>query len=140
MEHERLQALLDHNQADRARLIAEFTADRTQAERALSDTLVSKKKLLKALADQQGDFQRAEDNLRALEPMAAAGRLALELIRELQNAVLAVDTRTSALLRLSVLEAAYRQDVEALRADAQWALSLTRQLVQTKAQIEANLP
>lgn len=85
---------------------------------------------LKALADQRVELQGLEENARRLEPLASAGRLALDVGRELQRKVAAVDAGARALLARCEQASPDRQQVEALLADAVGAASLARQFIQ----------
>ena len=73
------------------------------------------------------------ENARNLEGLAAAGRAALEIARDLHTVVEAVDARTQHLLAQSSTEEADRHVIEALRDDAIAAASLTRQIVKSTA-------
>jgi hypothetical protein len=143
---QRLGALVGEYQADRQRLATEHA----QAQQALAEehqlALLLKERevrqmlanlraeLGQALADHRVDLQSMDENARNLEPLAAAGRLALEVGRELQTVVASLVARARSLLAQCSPEAADRQEIEALRGDAIRAASLTRYIVQGNAE------
>jgi len=108
-------------------LVAEYAADRAQAERALGEAIMKKNQILKVLADQRIELTRLSDASRTLEPLAAAGRLAVDVARELEEVTTEIDGRVKFLLGLCDLEAASRSELEALRAESLRAASLARQ-------------
>ena len=68
---------------------------------------------------------------RRTEPLAAAGRLALDIARELVSAVADIDARAACLLVAECpVDSSSREEVEQLRADAVRAASLARQILQ----------
>ena len=145
-ERQRLGALLREHEADRQRLMAEHAqvqqnlAEEHQLalllkEREVRQMLANlRAELGQALADHRVDLQSMDENARNLEPLAAAGRLALEVGRELQTVVAALAARARSLLAQCPPEAADRQEIEALRGEAIRAASLTRYIVQGNAE------
>jgi hypothetical protein len=127
-DQKRVRSLFAHVEAEQQRLVAGRAADRAEAERALGEAIFRESEAVKALADQKIELQQWFDQAWALEPLAAAGRLALDVARELQTVLTRVDDRAQFLLGLSHLEASYRPEVEELRAEAHRAASLSRQL------------
>jgi hypothetical protein len=132
-DQRRLQTLLSRAEADQQRLLAAHTADRTAAEQSLGEATIKRSQIVKALADQRVELQQWRDTACALEPLAAAGRVAAQLAREMHDLVANLDDRARFLLGVSLLDATYRPEVEALRADAMRAASLARQLARPDA-------
>jgi hypothetical protein len=104
-----------------------------QAEQALGEATCSRDELAKTIADLHVELQTVTTRLRAIEPLAAGGRLARELGSELSAALAAIDGRTRHLLTHSALDADYRREVETLRAEAFAAQSLARLVTSRKA-------
>jgi hypothetical protein len=136
-DQRRLQTLLGRAEAEHQRLMAAHSADRAAAERSLGEAAVKKNRIVKALADQRVELQQWRETACALEPLAAAGRVALQLSREMHDLIANVDDRARTLLAASALEAAHRPEIEALRADAMRAASLARQLSRAGAGTES---
>lgn len=133
-ERQRLAQVVEERDADRQRVAAEYSAERAQAEQAFAAAALKEAETQKALADNRVELQCLDENARNLERLAAAGRVALEVGRELQTIGAAVDARTQYLLARSSLEGEDRHVVEALRNDAMCAASLARQIVQAGAE------
>ena len=132
-DQRRLQTLLARAEADQQRLAATQSADRAAAERSLGEVSVAKSQLLKALADERIELQQWRDTACSLEPLAAAGRIAVQLAREMHDLVASLDDRARVLLSTSQLDSTSRTEIEALRADAMRAVSLVRQLARASA-------
>ena len=132
-DQRRLQTLLARAEADQQRLAATQSADRAAAERSLGEVSVAKSQLLKALADERIELQQWRDTACSLEPLAAAGRIAVQLAREMHDLVASLDDRARVLLSTSQLDSTSRTEIEALRADAMRAVSLVRQLARANA-------
>jgi chromosome segregation ATPase len=135
-ERTRLDGLLADLMTHQTRMTAALETQRAraqQAEQALTDTTTSRDELSKTIADLQVELQTVSTRLRALEPLAAGGRLARELGSELSAALAAIDGRTRHLLTHSALDADYRREAETLRAEALAALSLARQVASRRA-------
>ena len=128
VEQKRLKTLLSRSQADQRQLAAEHTADRAETERTLGQAILKKNQMLKAFADEKVELQRLQDAARELEPLAAAGRLAIDIGAEFQALASEVDARAKFLLGLCSLDVDYRAEMETLRTDALRAASLARQL------------
>lgn len=130
--------LADHRDGiESVLLVARDVSATRRLEEALQEhasarqTLAEEHQLaLKTLADQHVELQSLEENARSLEPLASAGRLALDVGRELQRKVAAVDARARTLLVRCGQTSPDRQQVEALLADAAGAASLARQFIQ----------
>jgi chromosome segregation ATPase len=134
-ERARLEALLTELMAHQSRVTAAMEAQRVRAEQAeqtLADTATDRNDLAKSIADLQVELQHVDARLRGLEPLAAGGRLARDLGSELSATVAAIDGRARHLLAHSTLDAAYRREVETLRAETLAALSLARQITLRK--------
>jgi PAS domain S-box-containing protein len=110
--------------------IAAHAAKRAEDEQALAAAVARQAQIERALAAQRLELQTVGENARTLERLAAAGRVALAVGRELETIVAAVDARTQYLLVESALDSENRHLFEALRIDAIDAASLTRQILQ----------
>jgi PAS domain S-box-containing protein len=117
---------------ERDAVVAEHQAKRAEAEEALAAAVAGLTTIEKALADQGVALRAMDENARNLERLAATGRVAIEVGRELQTIIDAVDARTQHLLGESALDAENRHIFEALRVDAIDAASLTRQILQAE--------
>jgi hypothetical protein len=133
-DQKRLQTLLGRAEADHQRLVAAHAAEKTAAERSLGEVTFKRSQVVKALADQRVELQQWRDTACALEPLANVGRVAMQLAREMHDLVANLDDRAKFLLGVALLDANYRPEVEALRADAMRAASLARQLSRAKAE------
>jgi hypothetical protein len=107
---------------------------RSELEQALAAALARQTEVEKTLADQRVELQTVVENARVLESLAAGGRVALAVGRELQTVVAALDARTQHLLVESALDAGNRHVIEALRVDAIEASSLARQILQIQSE------
>jgi hypothetical protein len=137
----RLQTLVAQGEGRQKRVVAEYAADRAQAERAIGEAIFKKNRVLKALADQRVELQRWQDAARELEPLAAAGRLAAEVAGELHEVLRHVDDQAQFVLTLCSSDAIPRAEIETLRADALRAASLARQFILSKArQLDVPFP
>jgi hypothetical protein len=88
----------------------------------------------KSLADHHVELQSMELITRRLAPLAAAGRLALQIGNELLDIVATIDARASSLLADCALESGNRKEIEELRSDAISAAALARQIVRADTQ------
>jgi hypothetical protein len=125
----RLVGLLDDREADHQRLLSEQVDARTAAERKLAAAVQKYAEVEKSLGDLRVELQSLDETARHLEWLAAAGRAAREVGRELQTVVEAVDARTRHLIAQSTLDSDERHVIESLRGDAIGAASLLRQIV-----------
>lgn len=100
-------------------------------ERKRLTTLVDQRDadVVKALADQKLDLKILTENMRNVEPLAAAGRLAIEVHGELQAFLAQIEERAGRLIERCALEAVDRHEIEQLRIDTVRAASLARQVV-----------
>ncbi len=129
-ESQRLETVVEAVEAERRTLLAEHDAARAVAERALSAAAEQSDRIAQALAAQRAELQISEDPTRRLEPLAAAGRLALEISRELQDVLASLDDRARRWLAGSTVQASERDAIEAVRREAVRAASLSRQVMQ----------
>lgn len=111
-------------------MLAEQAAKRADGEEALAASMARQAEIERALAAERLELRTVEENARTLERLAAAGRVAVAVGRELETIVAAVDARTQYLLVESALDSENRHLFEALRVDAIDAASLTRQILQ----------
>ena len=121
---------LEENAKGLEALAARLNAERAEVEQGVAAARGERDQALKALADQRVELQSLEENAKSLEPLASAGRLALEVGRELQRRVAAVNAGARALLLRCDAMSADRQQIEALLADTTGAASLARQFLQ----------
>ena len=134
-ERTRLDGLLAELVNHQARITSALETQRAraqQAEQALGEATTGRDQLVKTIANLQLELQTVNARLRALEPLAASGRLARDLGSELSAMIAGIDGRTRHLLTHSNLTADYRREVETLRAEAFAALSLARQVSSRK--------
>jgi PAS domain S-box-containing protein len=124
-----LQSLEENAQGLEA-LVVRLNAERAEVEQGVAAARAERDQALKALADQRVELQSLEENAKSLEPLASAGRLALEVGRELQRRLAAVNAGARALLLGCEETSADRRQIEALLADTTGAASLARQFVQ----------
>jgi chromosome segregation ATPase len=122
----RLQTLMG-TEASQARGPEKGVASHDETDATLQDEIPGHGRVLKAFADQRSELRRWQEAAIQLEPLAAAGRLAIDLARDLQETLGHVDARTRFLLTLCSSEGIPRSAIETLRADALRAASLARQ-------------
>lgn len=105
-------------------------------ERKRLTTLVEQRDtdVSKALADQKLELKILTENMRNVEPLAAAGRLAIEVHGELQAFLAQIEERAARLIERCALEAVDRGEIEQLRIDTARAASLARQVVAANAE------
>jgi hypothetical protein len=136
-DQKRLQMLLARAEADQQRQAASQAAERAAMERTLGEATLKRSQMAKQLADERVELKQWRDAACELEPMAAAGRMAMQLSRELHDVITALDDRTRLLLDVSRLDAGYRPVIEALRADAMRTAMLARRLSQANPDASA---
>jgi chromosome segregation ATPase len=104
------------------------------AERQRLNTLLEHRDVdtVKALADQKLELKILRENIRSVEPLAAAGRLAIEMQGELQDLLMQVEQRTARLIERCSLDAVDRSEIENLRVETARAASLARQVASLK--------
>ena len=106
---------------------------RADADKAREEAAQKHAELVKALADQKLELQILTGNIRKVEPLAAAGRLAAEVHGELETFLAQIEARAGRLIEGCSLDASERPEIEELRIDTARAASLVRQIVPPKA-------
>jgi len=91
----------------------------------------------KALADHRVELQSIDSTVRHMEPLAAAGRLALDVARDLATVAADIDARAACLIAESPVDSSSREQIEQLRTDAVRMSSLVRQMLQLPALTKA---
>jgi PAS domain S-box-containing protein len=137
-EHDRVAHQLRESESSRERLLQEHETKRAQLEaersslaEAVGNALAHQKENERALADCRVELQSLDLAVRRIEPLAAAGRLAADVARELLSAVTDIDARAACLLAECPVESSNREQVEQLRGEAVRAASLARQILET---------
>ena len=123
----RLQTLPVEEDQPQEGVSGDRAADGARAERTPDVDILEEDGALKALVDQHAELLQWRETAIELEPLAAAGRLAATVARELQEILGRVDARAQLLLTRGTSEAGARSHIESLRADALRAASLARQ-------------
>jgi hypothetical protein len=139
-ERLRLEQLVAEVDARRNALVAQQAEERAELDRALAAAVREKEQALKALADQWVELQALDENVRSLEPLAGAGRLSLQVARELRIKLEAVDGHAKALLAGSDEASPDREKLGELLMDASRAASLARQIVTGGSHEEGDAP
>jgi chromosome segregation ATPase len=136
-DRERIANQLRESEAARERLANDHESKRAhlEAERAnlaekLGAALSQQKESEKALADFRVELQSFDLAVRRIEPLAAAGRLAADVARELLSAITDMDTRAACLLAECPVESSTRKQIEQLRGESVRASSLARQILE----------
>jgi PAS domain S-box-containing protein len=132
-ERKRLDTLLKERDAEQRRLAVDHAAERADADKAREDAARKHADLAKSIANQKLELQILTENMRKVEPLAAAGRLAAEVHGELQGFLAQIEQRAGRLIDRCSLEAIDRHEIEGLRIDTARAASLARQVVPPKA-------
>jgi len=118
------------SEAHQMRLTADYAADRLRAKREVADAMVEQNRMMKSLVDDNVELRHLRESARALESLAAIGRLAREIGGELHATIDQLNAHSTSLLTLTPLDATHRAGVETLRLDALRAAGLARQLTQ----------
>ena len=116
-------------EAARAEQGRELQSVRTRLELDVAAIAVQLNEADKALSDHRLELQSMDLAIRQIEPLAAVGRLTVEICRELLAAVGDIDARTACLTAESTTESSAREQIEQIRTDAVRAASLARQLM-----------
>jgi chromosome segregation ATPase len=116
--------------ADRDRLEEQLRDAETYCQQLSNDHQAQQRAAEKTLADHRIELQSMDLSARRLEPLAAAGRLALDIARELVTAAADIDARAACLVAESSVGSSNRQQVEQLRSDAVRMASLAGQMLQ----------
>ncbi|GAC1457052.1 MAG: hypothetical protein PVSMB1_06790 [Gemmatimonadaceae bacterium] len=132
-EQRRLATCLEEAESVRRNITAQLSAEREEHDRVLEAATLTQTKMSKELADHRVELQSMDVGMRQLVPLAASGRLALEVGRELSKIAETMDVRAAGLLAQCPLEAASRSEIEALRSEAIQARSLVSQIPQLRA-------
>src|SRR5262245_54169625 len=115
-ERQRLATLLEERDAAERETNASHAGERAESERLLAAMAARLEEMTKTVAASGVELaQMMENNVRHLEPMAAAGRVAASVARDVQAIVAEVDSRTKDLLTASDPHASNRRDIEMLR-------------------------
>jgi PAS domain S-box-containing protein len=117
---------------ERRQLSEDLAAERSKLEEIVEMADAARHASDRERANFRVELDGAHAAARQLTPMAAAGRLAIDVAGELTTLVGKIDARTSQLLGESTLDTAFRKDVEALRADTILAQSLAAQILQRR--------
>lgn len=128
-ERARLMTLLDESAAHHRQVAILHDAERARFEEALMATAAQQSATEKAMADHRLELQSVDQAARRIEPLAAAGRLAIDVARELLAAVADIDARTACLVAECPVDSVSREEVEQLRVDAIRVGSLARQIL-----------
>ena len=134
---DQLSAFLEETENVCRQFAEQVSAERAEHVRVLEAATLVQTKMAKELADHRVELQSMDLNMRQLAPLAASGRLALEVGRELSKVAETIDGRAAGLLAQCPLEAASRSEIEALRSEAIHARSLVNQIPQMKADAPA---
>jgi chromosome segregation ATPase len=128
-ERDRLMKLLDDSAAQQRKVAAEYEAERSRFEETVVSIASQQRANEKVMADHRLELQSVDQAARSIEPLAAAGRLAIDVARELVTTVADIDARTACLVAECPVDSMSREEVEQLRADAVRAGSLARQIL-----------
>jgi PAS domain S-box-containing protein len=115
--------------AHRQQLAMEHDVERAGFEEAVRSASSQKREAEKVLADLRLELQSMDLAVRKIEPFAAAGRLAVDLVRDLLTAVADIDARAACLVAESSVDSSSREEIEQLRSDSVRASSLARQIL-----------
>ncbi|MCM3880836.1 MAG: PAS domain-containing protein [Vicinamibacterales bacterium] len=115
--------------AHRQQLSLEHDVARAGFEEAVRSASSQKREAEKVLADLRLELQSMDLAVRSIEPFAAAGRLAVALVRELLTAVADIDARAACLVAECPVDSSSREEIEQLRSDSVRASSLARQIL-----------
>ncbi len=122
------QSALQRQTEEQKEELERFRAEREQDLAALT---TRQERTAKALADALVELQALDECVRAAESLASAGRLARLLAPELHTMLSGIDGRAARVLGQTPLNAAERQELEALRREAVKAAVLASQIAST---------
>jgi len=131
-ERTRLDTLLKQRDASEQQSAEQREAERANAERAREDAVRKHAAIVKALADQKLELEILTENIRSVEPLAAAGRLAAEVHEELLAFLAQIELRAQSLIERCALESIDRSEIETLRIETARAALLARQVISPK--------
>jgi exonuclease VII small subunit len=113
----------------RQRLSMEHDVERAGLEEAVRAATTQTREAEKGLADQRLELQCMDQAVRKIEPFAAAGRLAVDVARELLAAVADIDARAACLVAECPVDSSTRDEIEHLRSESVRVSSLARQIL-----------
>ena len=139
-ERGRLETLLEQSETTKQALAADYaelqaTLVEQHRRGQQLETLLQQRE--QAVAETEVEAQCLKKMLAHVTPLAAAGRLALEIGGELRGIVEAIDARSALVLAQSAPNSQCREAVEALRGDALRAAWLTRQIEHARVDASA---
>jgi chromosome segregation ATPase len=129
VERDRVQTELKDLEAARSRHALEHEAERGRLAQEIAAAISQLNEADKTLSDNRLELQSMDTAIRQIEPLAAAGRVAVEAARDILAAIGDIDARTACLAAESATDASSREQIEQLRADAVRAASLARQIL-----------
>jgi hypothetical protein len=135
-ERAQLETQLTEREAMHRKLVAEHKADQEVVERVLAAAAVKRERARKELTDALVERDSLIEHARRLAPLVAAGRMGLQIARDLRRATANVETRAAQLLAQCPPEADIRKEIENLRNDTLWANALAGQLVDAHSEAE----
>jgi len=130
-ECERLASTVADLTAERQRLLAGQEVDQIQVERALAAAVASRARLAEQLSQQFQEIERLTGHARRMVPLAAAGRVALDVAAGLRDVMAAVDARSASLVEACGAHSRFSQQVAELRRDILNVSTLIARIVQT---------
>ena len=129
-------AELTASEASRAQLSQDADAarerlqtERERLEKEVRTALAQLNEADKVLSDHRLEVQSMDTAIRQIEPFAAAGRLAVDLARELLATITDIDARSACLVVEHPADSSSREQIEQLRSDAVRAGTLARQII-----------
>ena len=134
---EQLEAQIAERDMRQGRLIAEHEAEQIAVERVLAAAAVKRERARKELADALVERESLVQHAQRLAPLVAAGRVGLQIARDLRTVTAAVETRAAQLLAQCPPQADVRTDIEILRNETLWANALAGQIVQAHSEAES---
>jgi hypothetical protein len=133
---EQLVTQLAERDALHRQLIAEHESDQTVVERVLAAAAIKRERVRKELTDALVERESLIEHARRLAPLVAAGRMGLQIARDLRRATVSVEARAAQLLAQCPPEADVRKEIEILRNDTLWANALAGQIVDAHSEAE----
>lgn len=130
---QQLETQLAERHALHQKMVAEHEADQTVVERVLAAAAVKRERARKELTDALVERDGLIEHARRLAPLVAAGRMGLQIARDLQTATSNVENRAGQLLAKCPPGADVRKEIEILRNDTSWAHALATQILEAHA-------
>jgi hypothetical protein len=142
---EQLEKQLAERDAAHRQLIAEHEAEQIVVERVLAAAAVKRERARKELTNAIVEREGLVEHARRLAPLVTAGRIGVQIARDLRTATANVETRAAQLLAQCPPEGDVRKEIESLRNDTLWANALAGQIVDAHAEasiveLEAMIP